>query len=566
MSHTVRGLSTFEREMDGTAQPREIRAPTSDGGRLIEPPIEAVAELASENRRRLAECDYDLHGRSLYELARDARRQLLEAAIEYAASYCNLSESLRSAIASSIAAGEVARLYLAGHQPELYHPGVWLKNFVVDRLAARDRAIAVNLSVDSDIVKSSTIRVPTGTLAEPRVEAVAFDQPSMAIPFEDRKVIDLELFRSFGKRAAETIKPLVRNPFVNHFWPAAIERAKATGMLGESLAQARHRVEMDWGARSTLLLPQSAICSLPAFFHFAAHLLAHLPRFADVYNSSLAEYRNLNGIRSAAHPVPPLAQHGEWLEAPFWVWRRDDPVRRRLFVRNENDTLVLADRAGWQSAIHASPESSLDRAVEELTELNRGGVRLRTRALLTTMMVRVLSGDWFAHGIGGAKYDQMTDHIIERFFGFAPPAYHVVSGTLLLPVERGGGAMQRLREAKRRLRDLVWNPDRYLDAAAGSGGRQCECARKESDARRIIEEKECWVATAPSSTNARERFLAIRAANEGLQPCVSSVRESVEAEARAANSAARAEQILSSREYSFCLYEEQQLRGFLLDT
>ena len=212
------------------------------------------------------------------------------------------------------------------------------------------------------------------------------------------------------------------------------------------------------------MLPQSAICSLPAFFHFAAHLLTHLPRFADVYNSSLAEYRSLNGIRSTAHPVPSLAQQGEWLEAPFWVWRRDDPVRRRLFVRNENDTLLLADRAGWQCAIHASPESSLDRAVEELTELNRGGVRLRTRALLTTMMARVLSGDWFAHGIGGAKYDQMTDQIIERFFGLAPPAYHVVSGTLLLPVERGGGALQRMCEAKRRLRDLQWNPDRYFDA------------------------------------------------------------------------------------------------------
>ncbi len=153
--------------MDGTAQPREIRAPTVDGDRLIEPPNEAVAELANRNRRRLAECDYDLHGRSLYELARDARRQLLESAVEYAASYCDPSESLRSAIKSSIAADEPARLYLAGHQPELYHPGVWLKNFVLDRLASRDRAIAVNLSVDSDIVKSSTIRVPTGTLAEP---------------------------------------------------------------------------------------------------------------------------------------------------------------------------------------------------------------------------------------------------------------------------------------------------------------------------------------------------------------------------------------------------------------
>jgi len=183
--------------------------------------------------------------------------------------------------------------------------------------------------------------------------------------------------------------------------------------------------------------------------------------------------------------------------------------------------------------------------------------------LMTTMMARVLSGDWFAHGIGGAKYDQMTDQIIERFFGLAPPAFHVVSGTLLLPVERDGGAVQRLREAKRRLRDLQWNPDRYLDAAAG-GVQRCECSRNQIES--AIHNKQRWVATAPTSANVRERFLAIRAANEELQPCVSSVVESIEAEVRAANKAARAEQILSSREYSFCLYEEQQLRDFLLDT
>ena len=60
--------------------------------------------------------------------------------------------------------------------------------------------------------------------------------------------------------------------------------------------------------------------------------------------------------------------------------------------------------------------------------------------------------------------------------------------------------------------------------------------------------------------------MAIRAANEALQPCVKGVRELLEAEARTAANQERAEQILTSREYSFCLYREEQLREFLLDT
>jgi hypothetical protein len=181
------------------------------------------------------------------------------------------------------------------------------------------------------------------------------------------------------------------------------------------------------------------------------------------------------------------------------------------------------------------------------------------------MLARVLSGDWFAHGIGGAKYDQMTDRIIERFFGLQPPYYQVVSGTLLLPINRDRGASVKLRETHRRIRDLEWNPDRYLETPdEATTERRCQCTRNEIE--RGVQEKQRWISTSPTPANARERFLAIRAANDALRNCVTGVRESLEAEARAAAKQARAEQILTSREYSFCLHREDQLRAFLLDT
>ena len=45
------------------------------------------------------------------------------------------------------------------------------------------------------------------------------------------------------------------------------------------------------------------------------------------------------------------------------------------------------------------------------------GIRLRTRALTTTMFARFLLGDLFVHGIGGAKYDELGDEIARGFFG-----------------------------------------------------------------------------------------------------------------------------------------------------
>ena len=44
-----------------------------------------------------------------------------------------------------------------------------------------------------------------------------------------------------------------------------------------------------------------------------------------------------------------------------------------------------------------------------LAELSSRGIKLRTRALTTTLFARLVLSDMFLHGIGGAKYDQVTD-------------------------------------------------------------------------------------------------------------------------------------------------------------
>ena len=48
---------------------------------------------------------------------------------------------------------------------------------------------------------------------------------------------------------------------------------------------------------------------------------------------------------------------------------------------------------------------------------------LRPRALTLTLFARLCLGDFFIHGIGGGKYDEVTDAIIRDYFGVEPPAY-----------------------------------------------------------------------------------------------------------------------------------------------
>jgi hypothetical protein len=527
-----------------------LTTPRANGANLIEPPPREAGELALANRRLIETSDYELQGRRLSALAAQARKELVAAALRYTRSYRDVAEPV----------APLGPLFLAGHQPELFHPGVWLKNFVLSGLAQRYGGVAVNLVVDSDTIKSSSIRVPGGSIESPTVEGVLIDRPTAEIPFQSRTIQDRSVFESFGRRAAERLKPLVPDPLVRDYWPLAVECSRRTDNLGECLARSRHQWESRWGL-ATLEIPQSSVCNLEAFGWLSAHLLAHLPRFWEIYNSALMDYRRCYHVRSLSHPAPELSADDDWLEAPFWIWTDDNPMRRRVFVRERGGEIVLSDRQGIEVPLAISAESEADRAVEQLASLGRRAVHLRSRALLTTLAARLIFGDLFLHGIGGAKYDRLTDAIIERFFGVAAPAYMVVSGTLHLPIARPRVSVDDLRGVERELRDLTFHPERFLD---GMTGQPAIDGTAGTTAREWIAQKQFWIANPFAPSQARERCRAIRSANEHLQSSIAPRRADALRRAEKLAQQLRAEAILASRDYGFCLYPEKNLQEFLL--
>ena len=305
---------------------------------LAVPPMEEAGALAAENVRLRSTADYSLQGRSLAELSRQARAELLAAAQTWTAAY-------READLPSL--DPQGLIFLAGHQPELFHPGVWFKNFALGGLARQHAAAAVNLVIDSDTMKSAALPAPGGSPDDPRREAVLFDRPDGRLPFEERRILDANLFAGFGRRVAQRIAPLVPDPLIRRFWPMVLQRARHVDRLGYCLAQARHQLEGQWGLQ-TLELPQSVVCDSEPFHWFLVHLIANLDRFRDCYNQAVQEYRRAHRIRNAAHPVPDLVAEGPWLEAPLWIWTAEQPQRRRVFVcrRGREDPGFRSGRTG----------------------------------------------------------------------------------------------------------------------------------------------------------------------------------------------------------------------------
>src|SRR4029078_2276022 len=143
--------------------------------------------------------------------------------------------------------------------------------------------------------------------------------------------------------------------------------------------------------------------------------------------------------------------------------------------------------------------------------VHAAGFRVQSRALPNTLFARLFLSDLFIHGIGGAKYDELTDEIVRRFYGFEPPGYMGLAATLLLPLATYPSHPDDCRRLSRQLRDVQWNPQRHLPANGAAP----------PTARALSREKADWVAREPGTgAERRERYRRLFDLTQDLRPFV----------------------------------------------
>lgn len=422
---------------------------------------------------------------SLATSAAIARQQLLDAASCYTRSYLPQAADWIDRMASvsgALGGANRQRVVMAGHQPSLFHPGVWYKNFRLDALAGRFQAIGINLVVDNDLLISPSIGCPhwqaDATFDSPQrsfsqrpfslppavsVRRLKFDDAFATTPHEIRPIVNAERFEGFSNMVADAIKSVTGlkndSPIMGQLWPEVLIARESLGndCLGRVIAAGRHRLEWKLGLR-TLEVPVGTVAATQAFGAFTQQVLADLQRFATLYNGVLNRYRQQYAIRSTSHPVPALATIGSCQEAPFWVWTPADGQRRPLFVSRDETTLVLTDRNRWEAKVALG---DWQRWWSDEVQTQR--VSIRPRALTTTMFHRLFGCDLFIHGIGGAKYDQLTDQIIEEFYGVRPPEYSTSTATFVLPFDADRVSSEDISRQQQKLRALRYHPENYVD-------------------------------------------------------------------------------------------------------
>ena len=184
--------------------------------------------------------------------------------------------------------------------------------------------------------------------------------------------------------------------------------------------------------------------------------------------------------------------------------------------------------------------------VDEFQALGDQGIAIRPRALVTTLFSRLILSDLFLHGIGGSKYDQLTDAIMARFFEITPPNFLTLSATMKLPTDQTLVQPRDLTEIQVAMRELEFHPETQLKIDVASPHRR--------EIESTIQSKQDWIQRELPRNQRRERHQAIVKANQQLQTHLEPQRVELKQKADHISKKIRASQILGSRECSFCLF------------
>jgi hypothetical protein len=426
------------------------KAPSEDGRFVIWPDPPELLNQARQNHQRLSR-------------AQDVRVQ-----------HVPLDE-LRRRARAWIGHGEDRPLIATGHQTELYHPGVWVKDALINAAAAAIDGAAYHFAVDTDSPKHLGLawpgQMPLAISDDPHLLSAEWSgQLACGHP---RHIEEL------SERLESASQEWGFAPLVSEFLDSMRRLAAESPDLCSSLTDAIHQLDWELGLRHHALIC-SPIWNSEPYLVFVHHMLARADELAAAYNGALGEYRERNRVRTPTRPMPNLAASENHQEVPFWLDSLSTGTRIRGQVTRVGGAWALRTASGEQFSLSRQADG-WDAAASLKGWLAGHGLRISPRALTLTGFLRLCVVDQFVHGIGGGRYDQVADSLMAGFFGVEPPSFAVTTATLYFPAAAGRQrvCMPCLKHEGHQLRHRVLG-DRKAELV-----RQIDLAPRRSPRRRI---------------------------------------------------------------------------------
>ena len=463
---------------------------------------------------------------------------------------------------------------VGGHQPELFHPGVWFKNFLLSGLSQMlsrngNSCQALHVIIDHDLAKADAIK----TLFEKDGKRILRNS---VLPFRSADHPPLPWQSTYLDPSMLSkwidVKTVVEQDCVSQGWEpllsqhfSILEKCILNSVsVSDAFTLFRRSIELACGIENREVR-MSQLCEGFAFGEFFFRCLSASTKLVDAYNQSRNEFRQRRKIRNAAQPVPELQFEAGWQEMPFWVYRsrrpnskvEQDNYRSKLWFSQSKQGRFIANSPSHGASLLLRVPDSIDFAENKSSihdiwkEWNRQGICIRPRALMTTFFLRYVLSDLFVHGVGGGLYDSVTDEIAVRLWGLTPPKMIVASATLHLPVVEPVAAAE-VDEGKLRkhLRWLRSSPERFLDVSSPS-------------AKNLLEQHQSLVANIPDGQGKADWHRQMASLRSRIHDSIRTESVLIESASNQLIQQRQQKSLAASREYSFAVFSESDITSRL---
>ncbi|MBE3113699.1 MAG: hypothetical protein IMZ49_03625 [Actinobacteria bacterium] len=532
---------------------------------FFSPSADKVGTLLEENKKIFSQYSFTILNQPFREVRKNCRKEVIRRALKFSKKFDpDIEEKINPAYQYIIQ---------TGHQPVFFHPGIWIKNIFLNELLKSplvDRSLGLNIILDNDICKDLNLSLPAlssnGNLI---VEEISFLSSTLTpnLPFEEYSCPSLELITKFTREVIDRLKPLEseNKDILNNFKNFArclknssrfCSQNYKESNLGEFLSLARRFYEQEIEP-VYLEIPFSQICDSDEFLSFFLEIIKNIESFSEIYNKKLDEYRKLFKIRNRAHPSPNLMIKKNFMEVPFWIWGKGDQ-RRKIFILNEEEKKYLYNDA-YGKIFHIENDG-LKSLFSLKTLLKDRGLKIRPKALLLTLYNRLFISDLFVHGLGGAKYDLVTDEIIKEFFKVEPPHFLVASCTLYLNFKSSPGAPNfKISSLKQEIRDLEFNPQRYIDELVLTKKEKNQIGELAEKKTKLIQKIKKTLSPIEKGKISEEIKAINNFMGEKMGPIKYELNKKIEKEEEKMKQA----KVYTFREFPYCFFSAKELRQLL---
>lgn len=313
------------------------------------------------------------------------------------------------------------KIYATGHQPDIHHPGILTKDIVLYHLLDGN-SVGLHFIVDTDYFEFEYFYPIKNNR---NAELMQFSAHSHST-FEGERVEDckrselISILKSQKEEVSYFVnrKVLERSQMYLQYYIEKIQNNKLLHNVNEE-------VQSDFlnsQGFQIYKLSVSKLIKTEAFLLFVELIRRRQKEFVEIHNQALEKYRKEHKIKNHAQPLPNLGEN----EMPFWDYRNHERV---CFSVNE-------------MPIYALP-----------------------RAVTLTLFLRIFLCDFFIHGIGGARYEQICEQIAKNFFQVEACPYRIATATMhLAPNVNFELPRYEEKELLKKIRELEYSPEHFLDS------------------------------------------------------------------------------------------------------